>query len=187
MVLSATAQNLVLNGGFEDPDIADWAGYAPGDTGLTSWTIDATPGDGVQLLEGAWATGGAVPSQFVMMMGGVTYADGGSISQTIATTPSTAYLISVDVFTRNQPASGVLTFDGTELAFSTSSYNSPETLSWVEVATGSSTVISIRSDALVSGQELLSIDNVSVVIPEPSTLALLGLGSALLLTRRRLR
>ncbi|MBI4325720.1 MAG: hypothetical protein HY674_10710 [Chloroflexi bacterium] len=42
MVWSATAQNLMVNGGFETPAVATWVQYALGSTDLTGWAIVST-------------------------------------------------------------------------------------------------------------------------------------------------
>ena len=43
LIWNAAAQNLVVNGGFENPTTDYYASLAPGSIALTGWTIDATP------------------------------------------------------------------------------------------------------------------------------------------------
>ena len=90
---SATAQNLVTNGGFEDPDLgSDWAPYAAGDTSLTGWTVG---GGGVQHFSTAIFS--AFPDQSCQMVGGTDWAVPATISQAIDTIPGASYIISLDL------------------------------------------------------------------------------------------
>src|SRR6516165_3167344 len=82
---SAPAQNLVTNPGFETPVVASYASYTAGNTSITGWTVDTTPGDGVQ-LQHLNAFGPNSGSQSLQLTGASAYNVGGGVQQTITTT-----------------------------------------------------------------------------------------------------
>jgi len=140
LVWNANA-NLIVNGDFEDPVIADWAAYNPGDLTLTGWTIG---GSGVQHFNGPWS---GWPSQVVQLTG--DYVAAGPVSQTIATTIGASYTISWDAGTRNTPATGFVDFGGTVVNFNTSSINSYTPFTFNAFATSASTVPEPSTFALI--------------------------------------
>jgi len=166
VVFEEISPSYVINGDFEDPVVATWAAYNPGDLTLTGWTIG---GSGVQHFNGPWS---GWPSQVVQLTD--DYSAGGSVSQTIATMPGGTYVISVGVGTRSQPASGTVVFGETTNAFNATSVNSLTPLSWTSVATSVSTLLTISSDPLSTGQEILVIDNVGVAGPPPASLEIIA-------------
>jgi hypothetical protein len=160
---SLSPNNLVANGTFESPTVASGATLlAAGSTALTGWTVDATPSDGVQL--GAAGTFGPNNgSQNVQLTGGSTYAAGGGISQTIATTPGATYTIIIDVASRQSNAvTGNFNFGGNNHVLNASSAFFT-TLTWKVVATSSNTLIDITGYTNSASGQLL-IDNVSVTL-----------------------
>ena len=168
LIWNAAAQNLVVNGGFENPTTAYFTSFAPGSIALTGWTIDATPPDGVQLATNSvFANNNG--SQNLQLTGGASYDKGGGISQTIATTPDTYYTVSIDIASRGSTATatGNFNFGGNNRALSVFGRTFTN-VTWQVVATGSSTPIDITGDPN-SGSKQFVIDNVSVVqtVPGP--------------------
>ena len=157
---SGPTNNLVVNGGFENPTISYYTSFPAGSANLPGWTVDSTPPDGLQLgTAGLFSNNG---SQNLQLTGGSTYSVGGGISQTIATTPGASYSISIDVASREGvPTAGNFNFGGTNIALSANS-TTFATLTWQIVATASNTVIDITGDPN-SDREQLIIDNVLVV------------------------
>ena len=160
---SLSTNNLVVNGTFGTPTVASGATLlAAGSTALTGWTVDTTPSDGIQL--GAAGTFGPNNgSQNVQLSGGSTYAVGGGISQTIATTPGATYTIIIDVASRQGNAiTGNFNFGGSNYVLNASSAFFT-TLTWKVVATGSNTLINITGWTNSASGQLL-IDNLSVTL-----------------------
>ncbi len=159
MVWSAAAQNLVTNGAFETPTGNN--SFGPGSAGLTGWSVDTSPPDGVYL--GVAASLVVNYSQSLELTGNTSTnrTTGGGISQTVATTQGAMYFISIDVASRTGTATvGNFNFGGTNLALATSSQTFTN-LTWVVTASSSSTLIDITGDPSSSSQQLI-IDNVYV-------------------------
>src|SRR6266481_5377260 len=95
MVWSAAAQNLVTNGAFETPTGNN--SFGPGSTGLTGWTVDTSPPDGVYLGVAASLVVNYSQSLELTANTSTNRTTGGGISQTIATTQGAMYFISIDV------------------------------------------------------------------------------------------
>ncbi|MBI4323679.1 MAG: alpha-L-fucosidase, partial [Chloroflexi bacterium] len=157
---SAPTNNLVVNGGFESPTMPDWAPYPPGSTSLTGWTIDATPSDGVQLgRAGIFSANNG--SQNLQLTGGSAYANGGAISQMIATAPGMVYAVSIDIASRNGSAvTGNFNFGSSNrmLNASSTSFTNP---TWQVPAATSNTLIKIVGSPNSATKQLV-IDSVMV-------------------------
>jgi hypothetical protein len=165
----AHAAELVTNGSFETGDFTGWT--LSGNTGFSGVECPgvgfAGPGDGA-----CDAFLGPVGSN-------------GTLSQSLATTPGALYQIRFDF----QPDGGQTSFfsavwDAQPALFSVT--NPPasayQVLSFTAQATASTTSLSFnfRDDP-----GFLKLDSVSVRVPEPGTMALLGIGMAGLLWWRR--
>src|SRR5437660_7147371 len=140
LVWNAAAQNLVTNGGFEDPNLGSgWAPYTAGATTLTGWTVS---GDGVQHFSTNIypATG----SQNLQMT--ADYSAAGTIGQTISTTPGAYYIMSLRVGSRNgAPVNGTARFGDTQHPFSLSGLGTTNVtnVTFTAAATGSSTTVEV--------------------------------------------
>jgi hypothetical protein len=188
LATTPTSAELIVNGGFEAPLVTN-SGPPPGlgfdyktGTQITGWTITGAKeplfntiyqpvGGGNQALQ--------LESLF-------------SVFQTFATTAGQAYVLTFDLAAYNMRdrllqiapleviVDGVTAnFIGDDFAYVT------ETVPFT--ATGASTTVSFRNTGLF-GVNFPQIDDVSVVaaVPEPASVALLGIGFAALgLTRRR--
>jgi hypothetical protein len=166
---AVSSSNLVVNGAFATPAVAGGGDNAlgVGSTGVTGWTVDASPSDGVQLgSEGVFGPDNG--SQDLQLTGGSAYAAGGGISQTIATTPGETYTIVVDVASRQGNAvAGNFNFGGRNHVLNASSAVFT-TQTWTAIATGTSTLIDITGSPSSASSQLL-IANVSVTPSAPQS------------------
>ena len=154
---NAMAQSLVSNPGFES---GATGGYAAGSPDLPNWTVDTTPADGVQLSSASTFSVTQTPNTNVLQLTN-TYDVGGGVQQTIATTASVTYTISIDVANRqNGSVTGNFSFGGQNQSISASS-RTFTTLTWNVTASSNSTLIDITGNTS-SGSVQLLIDNVSV-------------------------
>ncbi len=204
--LEADAANLVLNGSFEtNTYVVGSAGpYSPtyGGSSISNWSWSPTVGSystAVRLLnqgiDGSGAVGGKAAN-------GGTYAvslEGATswISQTI-TLDAGQYQLSFDAswwlpaYLAVNPIYASLggvnfSFSGSTAAFSPTQGYSTYTSGLLTLATGGTYELKIAANNPAGGYSGgTAVDNVSLTaVPEPSSLALLGLGAVASLRRRR--
>jgi hypothetical protein len=196
---SAAAANLVVNGSFETPVISNPPGFVvfgTGNPGITGWTINSGDVDVDRAgLLGTTATA-AEGNQWLDLNGFVR----GNISQNFATTPGQTYHLeffySDNPFNNGNgsqqgvPKTGTFSLrDATNPNFATNlillddfthSTATGANFDWTEfdvdfVAVSTLTRLAFAGD-LDSGSTGPFIDAVSVTVPEPGTLSLLGAG-----------
>ena len=154
----AQALNIVNNGSFETGD-------------FTGWTQNGNTG-----FNGVTCPGGAPQGSCFGFFGPVG-SDGG-ISQTLSTVAGSRYVITFSLSTDGgTPSDYSATFGGVALTgvVSNPAASAFHTLTFVANATGASTTLAFnfRDDP-----GFMSLDAVSVSVPEPASLALLGIGLA---------
>jgi PEP-CTERM motif len=153
MAGSAQALNIVNNGSFETGDFSGWT--QTGNTGFAGVT-----------------SGGAPVGTFFAFFGPVG-SDGG-IMQTLSTVAGSKYVITFYLSTDGgNPSDFSATFGGQTLVSLTNPAASPfHQLTYVVTASGTSTALqfNFRDDP-----GFLFLDGVSVGVPEPASLALLGI------------
>jgi hypothetical protein len=192
---NAQADNLVLNGGFEDPAAGSTAPSGGGSyttfNAIADWTVTGGPSGGggvIWLSNGAYGITTPFGNNFVDLTGTEDRQPFYTISQTISTVAGANYTLTFDIGVDNDngsfsaPVSLLASAGGTSATFTDSSTDpgtgnfSPFSLNFT--ATGSSTLISFEG---LTGDQYLGLDNVSVdgvtsAVPEPSTWAMMILG-----------
>jgi len=160
------AINIVTNGGFETGDFTGWTL-----TGNTGFSGVQCPGAGFVPQGNCDAFFGPVGSNAIL-------------SQTLGTQAGSTYLITFQFENDGgTPNAFSASFGGTTLTSGTNLAASPfHLLSFAVLATSSSTPLTFmfRQDPA-----FMQLDAVSVSVPEPGTMALLGAGIAGLWWRRR--
>jgi hypothetical protein len=209
--LEANAANLLLNGSFETstyvapiPGGYAYGPYSPtlGSSSISNWSLSPTVGSystAVRLLsqdvDFGSAVGGKAASHgtYAVSLEGAT----SSISQTI-TLAAGQYQLSFDAsywlpaYTAVNPIYASLggvnfSFSSSTAAFSPTQGYSTYTSGLLTLATGGTYELKIAANNPAGGYSgATAVDNVSLTaVPEPSSLALLGLGAVALLRRRR--
>ena len=173
------AQNLLSNGSFDDQGGS-----------FTNWTQNlAAAGSNLSIDDGTSTL--FIPQDggyYALFAAGSGQAD--TIDQIVATTANTYYDINFWVNTKYAGADLVVSWDGNQLTHLTSSYNSGAANNgWVNfdfmaLASTPATDLSFAGYA----DTAFGLDNVSITsVPEPTSLALAGMGALSLAALRRNR
>jgi len=198
-VATSSQANLLTNGSFESGAFVnqgnDTMSLAPGSTVITGWTVvtDTTAWIGAANPFGLTASDGSFFLDLTNYQAGPPFA---GMSQTIATIPGATYSLSFDLGSSTfwgRPDSITASAAGTLQTFTaptTGGNNDWQSVLMQFVASSTTTTVLLQG---ASGFNYIGLDNVDVefvsgpgpTIPEPTTLALLGLGLASLAVARR--
>lgn len=178
----AAHANLITNGGFESGALGN---YSVGSTLLPGWTVIGTEGQNVTLQGNGYL--GQSTNQ--LDLSGTSDSMGGGVAQTIATVAGQTYNVSFDVYTGGLTYNGGVDFKINGSLFGANlkgdeAGNTTKNYSFSFTAT-STTTVSFQdvTNGLVS-----HLDNVSVTaapVPEPASMAILGMGALALIRRRK--
>jgi hypothetical protein len=181
--------NLLTNGSFESGAFVnqgnDTMSLAAGSTVITGWTVvtDTTAWIGATNPFGLSASNGSFFLDLTNYQAGAPFA---GMTQTVATTPGAIYSLSFDLGSSTRwgrPDSITASAGGTSQTFiapSTGGNNDWQSVSMQFIASSASTTVRLQG---ASGINYIGLDNADVEfvsgptpVPEPTTLALLGLG-----------
>jgi hypothetical protein len=183
--------NLLTNGSFESGAFVnqgnDTMSLAVGSTVITGWTVvtDTTAWIGATNPFGLSASNGSFFLDLTNYQAGAPFA---GMSQTVATTPGATYSLAFDLGSSTfwgRPDSITASAAATSQTFtapSTGGNNDWQSVSMQFVASSATTTVRLQG---ASGINYIGLDNVDVEfvsgpvpVPEPTTLAFLGLGLA---------
>jgi len=171
--------NLLTNPGFDTYAGAPFSGYAAlssGNTDVTGWTVGLTS---VDIVDSAYAN---ISLPYAIDLAGTPGP--GSISQTVSAVAG-FYQVSFQGWSNQSGdlATVVASFGATQQSFVLT--GSLQTYSFLAPASGSTT-FSLATTPTNSSNGNIFVDNTSVeAVPEPTTMAALGLGALGFLKRRR--
>ena len=191
----ASAQNLLVNPGFEQPItfdgppfIGSWEGFQGGDAPVTAVTSNSTanPRSGAQ--HASLVIGGSV-NNFAGVFQDVTVAAGQGVTVSgWQMTPSTFDVVNeVRIEWRNSVSNTEISRTANQNPAVTGQYSQfSYTFTAPAGADTARFVYAIQSfGGGASHQGTLYLDDMSLVVPEPTSLAMLGLGGLALVRRRR--
>ncbi len=197
----ASAQNLVQNGSFENGLFTDTYGYGyqfvePFDTNFPSWMVshyELLRGKNGVTYDGLTSSDG----DYFLDLTGSQNNDMSVITQTIQTTPGQHYRLSVDLglapHFNGYDQEGPITLRA-HFGADSSDFNYHPTVPGMDwktfsadfVAVDSFTQIQLEGVSKPSQNSFFGLDNVKVeAVPEPTTIAALGLGAVAMLRRRK--
>ena len=196
-LLTKANANLIVNGSFEvGPDPVSWLTLSSGSTDIVGWEVTR---EGVDYKGTYWVASDGDRSLDLDNSPGF-----GGIMQTFTTTPGADYLVTFDMAANpwrgfDDPVIRYMRVEvnaagqSADFSFDVTGHNIASmgwaTHSWQFTANSNSTTIEFYSldtlQAGYSGNCGPTLDNVSVVVPEPATVALLGLGALSLIHRRK--
>jgi hypothetical protein len=182
LTASAVRAELITNGTFETPTVADYVDESFGSTAVSGWTLGSTTGAAqkVEIIANWRLVNLGLPHDGtqVLQLGTCNY-----ISQTLATMAGETYTISLDLAGRDYAASTiVVAFGNVSETLTTSSKTAFATYTFTAAATSDSTTLTISNTTAINTSSAANnrvfVDNVSVAsVPEPSTIALLIAGA----------